>query len=50
MEIEYRLARLDDIPELERLIPLSARILQSCHYSLAQLEGAIGTVFGVIRS
>ncbi len=47
MEIEYRLARLEDIPELERLIPLSARILQRCHYSPAQLEGAIGTVFGV---
>ena len=31
MEIEYRLARLEDIPELERLIPLSARILQSSH-------------------
>jgi GNAT superfamily N-acetyltransferase len=44
-----RLAREDDIPELEALIPLSVRALQACHYSLAQMEAALGPVFGVDR-
>jgi GNAT superfamily N-acetyltransferase len=47
MPIEYRLALLDDIPSLEKLIPLSARILQADFYSADQIEGALGTVFGV---
>jgi GNAT superfamily N-acetyltransferase len=47
MSIEYRLATLDDVPALEALIPLSTRALQSACYSPAQLDGAIGTVFGV---
>ncbi len=42
-----RLAQASDIPALEVLIPLSARQLQVAHYSSEQIEGAIGTVFGV---
>jgi N-acetylglutamate synthase-like GNAT family acetyltransferase len=44
-----RLAREADIPALEELIPLSVRALQAAHYSPAQMEAAIGTVFGVDR-
>ena len=44
-----RLATGADIPELEKLIPLSVRALQSAHYSPAQIEAALGTVFGVDR-
>ena len=47
MIVTYRLATLADIPALEQLIPLSARQLQTGHYTTAQIEGAIGTVFGV---
>ena len=47
MSPAYRLATLADVPALEELIPLSARQLQSAHYTAAQIEGAIGTVFGV---
>ena len=49
MTLTYRLAVLDDVPALERLIPLSARALQAGYYSPAQIEGAIGLVFGVDR-
>ena len=44
---ELRLAGEQDIPALEKLIPLSVRALQAAHYSPAQLEAAIGPVFGV---
>ncbi|HJT82077.1 MAG TPA: GNAT family N-acetyltransferase [Chthoniobacterales bacterium] len=44
-----RFAREEDIPALERLIPLSVRGLQASHYSVAQMEAAIGSVFGVDR-
>lgn len=47
MPLEYRLAVAGDIPALETLIPLSARALQVGYYSAEQIEGAIGTVFGV---
>ena len=47
MPLEYRLSSLSDIPSLEALIPLSARRLQIGYYSRDQIEGAIGTVFGV---
>jgi N-acetylglutamate synthase-like GNAT family acetyltransferase len=43
------LARDDDIPALEVLIPLSVRSLQAPHYSPAQMETALGAVFGVDR-
>jgi GNAT superfamily N-acetyltransferase len=42
-----RLAREDDIPDLEELIPLSVRALQAPHYSAAQMEAALGPIFGV---
>jgi GNAT superfamily N-acetyltransferase len=38
-----------DIPALEALIPLSVRGLQKSHYSPAQMEAALGPVFGVDR-
>jgi N-acetylglutamate synthase-like GNAT family acetyltransferase len=44
-----RLARLEDVPALEELIPLSVRELQAAHYSPAQMEAALGPVFGVDR-
>lgn len=36
-----------DIPAIELLIERSVRELQKPDYSLAQMEGALGTVFGV---
>ncbi len=45
----YRLATLADVSALEELIPLSARRLQTAHYTAAQIEGALGPVFGVDR-
>lgn len=44
-----RLARNDDISVLEELIPLSVRSLQAPFYTPAQIEGALGPVFGVDR-
>lgn len=43
------LAVTADIPELEALIPLSVRKLQAAWYSPAQMEAALGPVFGVDR-
>lgn len=42
-----RLAHEDDVPSLEALIPVSVRALQARHYSPAQMEAALGPVFGV---
>ena len=44
-----RLATDADVPALEALIPLSVRELQSAHYSSAQMDAALGPVFGVDR-
>jgi GNAT superfamily N-acetyltransferase len=44
-----RLAYEDDIPALEVLIPLSVRALHASFYSSEQMEGALGTVYGVDR-
>jgi GNAT superfamily N-acetyltransferase len=44
-----RVARGDDVAAIEALIPLSVRGLQAAHYSAAQMEAAIGSVFGVDR-
>ena len=49
MNRTLRLAREDDIPAIEKLIPLSVRSLQAAHYSPAQMEAALGPVFGVDR-
>ena len=45
--IALRLATPEDIPELEKLIEASVRTLQRGDYSEAQMNGALGTVFGV---
>lgn len=42
-----RLCTLDDVPAVEKLIPLSARGLKADVYTTEQIEGALGTVFGV---
>ena len=44
-----RLARTDDVPALQSLIPLSVRTLQAPFYSRAQMDAALGTVFAVDR-
>jgi len=47
--LSIRLAREDDIQTLQALIPLSVRVLQAPFYSSAQMEAALGPVFGVDR-
>lgn len=42
-----RIAVEKDIPAIAELIPASVRELQAAHYTQAQREAAIGTVFGV---
>lgn len=42
-----RAARLDDAPSLELLMRESVLALQARDYSREQMEGALGTVFGV---
>jgi GNAT superfamily N-acetyltransferase len=42
-----RLATLDDIPELTRLIAASVRILQATEYTESQRESALKSVYGV---
>ena len=49
MNWNLRLASMDDVPALEELIPLSVRTLQGAHYSPAQMEAALGPVFGLDR-
>src|SRR5262245_34525224 len=49
MDWRPRLARTDDIPALEVLIPVSVRALQAAYYSPAQMDAALGPVFGVDR-
>ena len=49
MNWSLRLALMEDVPELEELIPLSVRGLQSAYYSTAQMDAALGPVFGVDR-
>jgi GNAT superfamily N-acetyltransferase len=44
-----RLATERDVPALEELIPESVRGLQAPYYSPAQMEAALGDVFGVDR-
>jgi GNAT superfamily N-acetyltransferase len=45
-----RLAIASDIPALESLIPLSVRALHAPYYTPAQMEAALGPVFGVDRT
>jgi GNAT superfamily N-acetyltransferase len=44
-----RLAKLDDVAEIERLIEMSVLALQAGDYTPAQMAGALGGVFGVDR-
>jgi GNAT superfamily N-acetyltransferase len=46
-ELILRVATDADIPALETLIPHSVRVLQAPYYSPAQMEAALGPVFGV---
>lgn len=47
MKWAVRLADEKDLSALEALIPLSVRALQAPYYSTAQIEAALGPVFGV---
>lgn len=49
MNWPLRFADERDIPAIEALIPLSVRALQTPYYSTAQMDAAIGPVFGVDR-
>jgi len=49
MDWTLRLASDADVPALAALIPLSVRTLQAAHYSPAQMDAALGPVFGVDR-
>jgi GNAT superfamily N-acetyltransferase len=49
MNRSLRLACDSDIPALEALIEHSVRELQASDYSAAQMDGALGSVFGVDR-
>jgi GNAT superfamily N-acetyltransferase len=44
-----RVACEADVPSLEELIPLSVRALQAPYYTTAQMDAALGPVFGVDR-
>lgn len=45
--IEIRIATLRDIPELERLISESVRVLSASFYSTQQIESALQNIFGI---
>jgi GNAT superfamily N-acetyltransferase len=47
MEISIRVATMEDIPVLQKLIPESARGLSQGYYTSEQIESAIKCVFGV---
>lgn len=47
MSISLRLATFEDIPDLKKLIPASARALSRNYYSLEQIETALNEIFGV---
>lgn len=49
MNWQPRLALEQDAHALEDLIRLSARVLQASYYSSAQIEAALGPIFGVDR-
>ena len=49
VDLVLRVARERDIPAIAALIPLSVRALQATDYSTAQMDAALGPVFGVDR-
>lgn len=46
-QITTRLAKFEDVPQLNQLIALSVRGLSTGHYTSAQIESALKYVFGV---
>lgn len=46
-DFQIRKATLADIPQIQQLIELSVRQLQAHDYSQAQIDGALGSIFGV---
>ena len=49
MKWEPRLANEADVPAIAALIPVSVRGLQGAHYSVEQMEAALGPIFGLDR-
>ncbi len=49
MTYPLRIAQVSDVPALAALIPISVRALQAPHYSSAQMDAALGTVFAIDR-
>ena len=47
MEITLRVAMMDDVPTLKKLIPQSVRELSKGYYTPQQIESAITYIFGV---
>ena len=47
MQVNTRLARLEDVPQLNQLIALSVRGLSTDYYTSSQIESALKYVFGV---
>ncbi|MEH2256753.1 hypothetical protein [Nostoc sp.] len=47
MQLTIRKASCEDIPALKNLIQDSVKNLQATYYSLKQMNGTLGTVFGV---
>jgi predicted N-acetyltransferase YhbS len=47
MAVEIRLATLQDIPELQQLIPESVRALSEAYYTPSQVASALVHIFGV---
>ncbi len=47
MQLTIRKASCEDIPALEALISNSVKNLQAAYYSREQMDGALGTVFGI---
>src|SRR5437763_15083064 len=47
MTLTIRTATKEDIPELERLIDLSVRVLSLSYYTTEQIESALTNIFGV---
>ena len=48
-EFALRLAQARDVPAIALLIGISVRALQARHYSSAQMDAALGPVFGIDR-
>ncbi len=47
MQVNIRLATLEDIPALQELIPESVRVLSAAYYSTREIESALVYIFGV---